>query len=251
MKKFTSRQKLEVGAYIVTLALAVPSYFSAISVGTSPLRDFLMNLSATFAGAGFLFFLLNRFFGLEAESGLRIEEPISATKFFKRDFDDLRERFQKARSIAINGITLSRTSNTYLNEFKDCLARGGSVRIIVVNPQHSAIEVATNRFYKHQDAIKIRRECEQSLDNLETLFSSEKNSRSIQVRLSNAVPPFGVWLIDADRPNAEIWAEIYSFRGNRDPALHLLPYRDGEWFDFFQDQFELLWESGVDWNPSK
>lgn len=250
MKKFTSRQKLEVGAYIVTLALAIPSYFWAISVGDSPFRDFLINLSATFAGASFLFFLLNRFFGLESVAISQSEEPISAIKFFKHDFDDLRERFRKANSIAINGITLSRTSNTYLNELKACLARGGDVRIIIVDPQHSALEVATNRFNKHQDAVKIRRECEQALDNFETLFSLNRKSKSVQIRLSDAVPPFGIWLIDANRPNAEIWAEIYSFRGTRDPTLHLLPYRDGEWFDFFQEQFEVLWENSIDWKPS-
>ena len=53
-----------IGAYIVTMALALPSYFLAVSLN-SPLRDFLVNISATLAGAGFLFFLLNRFFGLD------------------------------------------------------------------------------------------------------------------------------------------------------------------------------------------
>lgn len=251
MNKFTSRQKLEVGAYIVTLALAVPSYFWAISIGDSPLRDFVINLSATFAGAGFLFFLLNRFFGLDTGSKFGDGEAISAVNFFRPDFEDLRERFRKANSIAINGITLSRTSNTYLNELKDCLARGGNVRIVIVNPQHPALEVAANRFNKHQDAEKIRRECEQTMDNLETLFSPNRREKSVQVRLSNAVPPFGIWLIDADKSNAEIWAEIYSFRGIRDPALHLIPYRDGEWFDYFQEQFEKLWEDALEWKPSQ
>jgi len=249
MERPAHHQKLEVGAYIVTLALAIPSFIFAKILNPSPFQDFLINLSATFAGAGFLFFLLNRFFGIETGTFLGNDGPISATKFFKHDFDDLRDRLGNAESIDINGITLARTSNTYINEFNKCLAHGGSVRILIVDPKHPVLEAVANRFNKHQDANKIRREIEQSLDNLETLFSSGRKNKSFQIRLSDAVPPFGIWLIDAGNKNAEIWAEIYSFRGNRDPALHLLPNRDGEWFNFFQEQYEILWNNSTEWRP--
>jgi len=248
MRKLTSRNRLEIGAYLVTLALAVPSYVWAVKAGDTALRDFLINISATFAGVGFLFFLLNRFFGLDSTTVLGTEE-VSATSFFKDDIADLRGRFRKAKSIAINGMTLSSTSTKYRKDFKDCLERGGEVRIIVVDPNLPVLDVAANRFSKHQDASKIRRECEQALDNFGTLWEQEGKRKPIQVRLCNAVPPYGMWLIDADSPNAEIWVEIYSFRGEFEPALHLLPFRDGDWFNFFREQFEILWGSSCEWKP--
>ena len=67
MEKIKSYQKLEIGAYIVVFCLAVPSFILAKSIDDTHLQGFLINISATFFGVGFLFFLLNRFFGIEIQ----------------------------------------------------------------------------------------------------------------------------------------------------------------------------------------
>jgi hypothetical protein len=54
-------------------------------------------------------------------------------------------------------------------------------------------------------------------------------------------------LIDADTPRAEIWVELYSFKDAPQPTFHLLPHRDGKWFDFFQGQFETMWNASTEW----
>ena len=164
------------------------------------------------------------------------------------DIGDLRERLSRAKSIAINGITLSRTSNTYLDIFINCLVGGDRVRILIIDPENDAtIELAANRSRKHDNVRKIEKACEQSLNYLGKLYLTNRDT--VPVRLCKTVPPFGIWLIDADTPDAEIWVEIYSYRGDCSPTFQLLPKRDDLWFKFFQNQFEELWENGIDWLP--
>ena len=247
MKQFTQKQKLEIGAYLVTVALAFPLYFLATKYENTSWGDFLINISATLAGAGFLFFLLNRFFGVEMERSAINDQNVSAEKFFKYDFDDLREKIRNAKSVCINGVTLSRTSNSFLLDLRICIEKGGNVKIMIIDPEKPAIEQAAKRNKRHQNHEKLRRECLIALDNFETLWDTPLNRKRFEVRLSDVAPTFGVWVINGDSRNAEIWAEIYSFRGEKDPAMMLTPHKDGAWFDYFKTQFEMLWHESTPW----
>jgi hypothetical protein len=172
-----------------------------------------------------------------------------AESFFIHRIPNLEERFRTAKSIAINGITLSRTSDSFYGVFKQCASTGGQVRLIVVDPNHTALEVAASRFNKHQDPNRLRRETEHALDNFEALAADPNAARGFQLKLAPFVPPYGIWLIDANTPKAEIWVELYTFQDEPEPTIQLLPHRDGEWFHFFQRQFEIMWKSSRPWKP--
>lgn len=240
--RITNKQKLEIGAYIVILALAIPCYVFAIKLeNNDDLKNFLINISATFAGTGLLFFLLNRFFGITGN----LNEP-SADDFFKSKFPNFRERIGTAKNINIVGITLGRTSNTFVPDFQECIDRGGKIKIMVVNPNHKAMEVAANRFLKHQDYEKFKKECEHAIDNFEVLES--RNNGSVEIKYLNAVPPYSLWSFDENRSKAELWLEIYTYRNNIEPAIHLTPNRDKEWYRLFNEQFKLMWDTGIEIN---
>jgi hypothetical protein len=138
-----------------------------------------------------------------------------------------------------------------LGTFKQRIAEGARIRILIVDPNHRALDIAVNRFHKHQDPNRLRRESEHALDNFESLMAEQTLGEAFQVRLLPFVPPYGIWLIDADTPRAEIWVELYSFRDEPEPTFHLLPNRDGEWFTFFQRQFEIMWNASKQWKPEK
>lgn len=248
--KLTQKQKLEIGAYVVTIALAFPLYFLATKYEDSTLGDFLLNISATLAGAGFLFFLLNRFFGIEFEIGDGFEKEISAERFFKTDFFyDLKERVSKAKSVRVNGFSLTRTSNSFLIPFQACIKNGGSVNVIMIDPnKESVLELSSRRSFRRQNLDKLQRECMIALDNFETLWEgSGQNKEKFEVRLCHAIPSFGIWVIDEESRSAEIWVIFYSFRGEVNPKLRLTPHKDGVWFDFFKNQFEILWQDSKPW----
>lgn len=164
----------------------------------------------------------------------------SAESFLAQSLPKRTERLKSAKSIAINGMTLARTSNSFYALFKECVISGGQVRLLIIDPNHPALEVAANRFSKHQDPKRLQREIEHALDNLQSLATDPRTLQGFQLKLAPFVPPYGIWLIDADSPKAEIWIEFYSFQADLDPAIQLLPQRDGVWFHFFKQQFENI-----------
>ena len=175
-----------------------------------------------------------------------VKFPEGAGSFFIQEIPDMRQRLNEAKSICISGITLSRTSDSFWGLFKQKVEEGGTVRILIVDPSHPALEVVAFRFYKHQDPERLRRESQHSLDNFETLFVELENAPgTFEVRLLPMAPPYGIWMLDANTPKAEIWVELYSFQSELEPTFHLLPQRDGKWFSFFQEQFEAMWAAST------
>ncbi|MEM4724813.1 MAG: hypothetical protein QXP01_07355 [Candidatus Hadarchaeum sp.] len=174
-----------------------------------------------------------------------------ANAFFTRQIPYMTDRLLRAKTISINGITLSRTSDSLWGTFKQKIAEGARIRVLVIDPDHPVLDVAANLFQKHQDPSRLRREIEHALDNFASLMTDSIRSEAFQVRLLPCIPPYGIWLIDVDTPQAEIWVEVYPFRSEQQPAFHLLPHRDGEWFAFFQRQFEIMWSASREWHPKR
>jgi hypothetical protein len=175
-----------------------------------------------------------------------------ASFFFQERIINLEKRYLEAKSIAINGITLATTSDNFWGTFKQRLNDGAQIRFLIIDPKHPGlVDIAANRFQKHQDPNRLRREIEHALDNFESLMAVDTSEHLFKVRLIPYVPPYGIRLIDANSPRAEIWVELYTFRDEPEPTFQLLPHRDGIWFTFFQQQFEIMWNASRPWKPSE
>jgi hypothetical protein len=164
---------------------------------------------------------------------------------------DLEDRLSQADSVMITGVTLVRTSMSLWQTFKGCLERGAQLRFQLIDPEYKALlEIAANRSDKHQNPELLRLAVEQALGNFRTLLPQANADNLLQVRLFPAVPSYGIWLIDAGTPKAEIWVELYAFQYNPEPSFHLIPGHDGEWFTFFQRQVEVMWSKSRPWLPN-
>jgi hypothetical protein len=159
------------------------------------------------------------------------------------------ERLQQAKTIDHNGITLVGTSNNLIAVFTACLAKSGRVRLLMIDPNDKALEVAAHRFLKHQDPVMFRREAEHALDNFSGIYKEPKAKNNFKLGFVHNVPPYSIWVIDANTPQAEIWVSLYSFRDDPEPSFHILPYKDAKYFRFFQQQFELMWQASTIWTP--
>jgi len=159
------------------------------------------------------------------------------------------ERLQQAKTIDHNGITLVGTSNNMIAVFTDCVTKGGRIRLLMVDPSDKALEVAAQRFLKHQDSAMFRREAEHALDNFSSIYKEPKSKNNFKIGFVHIVPPYSIWVIDANTSRAEVWVSLYSFRDDPEPTLHILPYKDEKYFRFFQRQFELMWQASTSWTP--
>ena len=144
-----------------------------------------------------------------------IQISSGALNFIKTSMPNLEERIRRANSVSISGISLVRTSDTLWTVFNQKLREGTHIRIMVVDPNNKAIEMAANRFQKHQDVSRLQREVHHALDNFATFYEKETGAGSFEVRLLPFNPPYGIWVIDGDTAQAEIWVELYGFRDTR------------------------------------
>lgn len=245
---------LDFGPVVVTVLVATLATLASARSGiaTNEMLQWILIILALLATTQ----LLDRFRVMRDIDG-KLERLIDrsqgvsgATSFFVERIPYLEERFHKARSIAINGMTLSTTSDKFWGTFKQRIEDGAEIRLVIIDPEHPALSVAANRFHKHQDPQRVKREIEHTLDNLESLMAKTGSRGSFQVRLLPYIPSYGIQLIDANSPQAEIWVELYTFRDEPEPSFHLIPSRDGAWFSFFQKQFETMWNASRDWRPS-
>lgn len=157
---------------------------------------------------------------------------------------DLDERLNQATSIAHNGITLVGTSNKRLGIFAKCLSQAdGDVQLLLVDPDSIALDVAAQRFAKHQDASLFRIETQHALSNFNPLY--KKYESNFQIRLLPAMAPYSIWIIDRNTPYAEIWLGLYPFRADRqaEPWIKFFPHQDREMFDFLIEQFDVMWDT--------
>ena len=229
---------------VISVVVGIAGLFGLAKDQIAPLTLAVLALLA-FAG------LKSRYLSeeLSQKLGKRLAADLSIDEIFEYSAPVLRERLKKANKIYHNGISLVGTSDGLLDVFSSCLIGGGDIRLLLVDPysESGSLEVTAQRFEKHQDVHKLKREIEHALDNFSILAKSKTNK--FQLRLFSAVPPYGIWIIDYGTPQAEIWVSFYSFRHKIEPVLHLLPNKDKTLFDFFSSQFETMWQVSREWYP--
>ncbi len=170
--------------------------------------------------------------------------------FWLESMPDLRVRLSKAHSISISGVSLAGTSNQFNTISQERLKSGVPIRLLVCDPDPTTptADIAAYRIEKHQDPDTLRRAINHALDNFSLVAKVDPKRKNLKIRLLPYPPTFGIWIIDYGLPNAEIWVEIYAFRQTPEPAFQLLPRRDGEWYEFFADQFEKMWSASREWD---
>lgn len=180
------------------------------------------------------------------ESGLdkiaeKWDQPARAEQIFADQIPNLESRLRRAKSIDINGISLANTTKQYWDIFRECVKGGGRVRLLLLDPHNDAMHSMVYSSHRGHSTDTLRREIKTSIDKIQALHLDLKGSTRFQARLGNFVPAFGIWVIDGDRPDAELWVELYAYRVKPEPIFHLIPSRDGKWFKHFKEQYTKMW----------
>ncbi len=166
------------------------------------------------------------------------ESPIS----FHSESPVTLERLKNSYSIFHNGITLIGSSNLWVQTFKDCLESNKSVQLVMINPYNeAAIEVASQRFYKHQDPELLKKESELAIENFKPLLNIDSSESPL--KFFNAMQPFSLWILDRKEPNAEMWVGFYPYRADKEPWIHIYKKENKELFKYFCKQADLIWET--------
>jgi hypothetical protein len=140
-----------------------------------------------------------------------------------------------ATEVDIVGVTLNRTVRNNAAAIAQCLRRGGTVRIAVIDPHGEVLAEAARRSTTPGASGIFANLLRPTLDLLDGL------NGDLQVRLLDFVPAFGILAVDGRRLNVDIYSHTF---GGKEAALSLEADRDHIWYQHFRAEFDQIWASG-------
>lgn len=189
----------------------------------------------------------------------RFTQRPSAVAFFEKP-PRLDSYVQGADQIDWCGVTLSSTINKQFGYLRERLKQGAKVRLLVIDPDSLAPQMSARRSEEPDDVDYYRTRLEATLRDIDYLHKGWKEYQSQQgssqtgsfsVRFLSYAPSFGLLSFDARRSDGIVFVEVYPHGSGYEspPTFDLTPHRDGEWYHYFVDQFEQMWEGARPWEP--
>ena len=185
----------------------------------------------------------------------RLAERPSAIAFFQ-DSPNFTPYFQSATEIILCGVTLTTTLNRQLSNIRERLQAGANVRVLISDPDSMALEMSGARsesgqaqYYRHrlESSYQEIRYLEESLQRIQAEQGGVSKIGKFSVALLDYAPSFSITGFDTKQSNGILFVEIYSHKkgitGGRAPIFALNRQKDGEWYGFFSDQFERMWQA--------
>lgn len=167
-------------------------------------------------------------------------------KRFLADFPtDLAPNREKSDNLYLIGVDLYRTIETSYGAFERCLRRGGTIRVLLTDPEADDAAVDARCLFSKPTTEEIRVHIRQSLRKLGEL--AKVPGGTLQVRTTRAALKFGLNHVDVGASGAILYVQLYSFQlhGESRPMIRLT-HADGEWFDCYRDQAEALWAASAE-----
>jgi hypothetical protein len=150
----------------------------------------------------------------------------------------------QAADIRILGVTLSRTIRTNFEILQRRLRAGATIQIVLIEPDADVIGEAARRNSLPNAPEIFEHRLQPTFDMLRRLETAGGNG-SLEVRLLDFVPAFGLIAVDADGPDGRLYVDVYSHRpGVSEPTIPLSAARDQPWYHHFVEEFDQVWENG-------
>lgn len=196
-----------------------------------------------------------------SELKMSLPDRPSAMAFFKpmNDFDT---RLKNALHIDLCGVSLTNTLSSQFPVLRSRIEAGAEIRILVVDPKSHAIEMSSERSTNPKDTMYYRRRLESTFSELTYLHKFAEDMKhkgkrgsktgSLTVKLLSYAPSFGLMCLDSGEKEGLVQIEIFphKFGFKARPIFALTSENDGEWYAYFIDQFEHMWNAAILWDPS-
>lgn len=181
----------------------------------------------------------------------KLDQDASSSAFF-RNKPELQNYIQNAKKIYFCGVNLTNTIDENLASIQGALDQGREVRILIIDPESTALEVAgrrTNTGLPNYYVTKL----ETTFQLLQLIYSnSSKANNKLHVGLLPYPPSFGIlgFDLDAKSETSKIIIEIYLHKiKDKAPRFELTPTKDALWYSYFSEQFNKMWSDARTWEP--
>jgi hypothetical protein len=181
---------------------------------------------------------------LQEIRGSKVVEFAGADHFFKGEQEEIRDRLINARTIDLLGITLSTTVGPSRELIKNRLGANGEVRIIILDSSSSdALTQLVKRSWSKKASIeKYTAMLENTSDLLEEISSEPGSTGSFEIGYLPFIPSVGMTLVDSRQENGVGIVSIYHQLKKSNLAFCIYKKRDPETFNFYCEQFDLMWD---------
>lgn len=160
--------------------------------------------------------------------------------------ENLWQRMADAKEIFISGMH----RNEFLLANKNKISEGKKIRILIVDPDGQAIQMAAKRFsceYDPQDTVaREKQNIRQSIALIKNLKQTHKDL-DIELRTIDFLLSFGVILLNPESPhNSAVFIEHYTFRNRGGRGRPKTEYGPGqEWHKWCCEEAKELWKEGT------
>lgn len=234
---------------IDTYILTVTSFIVAgLSIFGSFSEDILRATVVLLLGVLAFSQLMNRFQVEEVAATWRRARTEIFWKDFPPGYGDAQRTVSKSYFYA--GETMRRTMTAMQRHIGRVLEDGGSIRILLPNPDNQELMESIAKSRTGEDTESIASSIRHSFDLAERCRSAGEN---LELRTTDIMPRISINGWDIQQPMGKIMIQMYEHKPNRKERapVFLLEADDGEWFDHFHDQIERLWADGSEYISQK
>jgi len=171
-----------------------------------------------------------------SQSGVRLEN--------RQGLTTLEARLVQAEDVSLLGINLVGLLSNYEGFIKKKAKSGCKFRIIITDPGFYTESGASNSWQK---GLRRKQDAEHAI---RTLLPVIETTENIHLRFIDLLPSFSLLIIDPNSSHGKVQVELYLCEGAASDRPHfiLTQSNDKYWYDFFRNQFDLLWENARDFD---
>lgn len=170
-------------------------------------------------------------------------ERASASSFFMKKLPRLDPYLEKASKVCCTGVTLQKMTREHIHTFAELLQDGALIQIIIVNPDSEAAKQVSEAGVSYPIEM-LKANAHSTITNISWLSSLPESKGKIELKMIDEHIHFNTLSIDPDKDRGIIFIEMTSQRwvSRNRPRFELTRRRDHFWFNYFQNQFDKVWD---------
>lgn len=166
---------------------------------------------------------------------------------FPPDFDS---NLEGAKEISLFGVTLTDFLRKNYFVLQKKLASGHSIKVMIVDPESKAIELAEERNIRPTDLDQARIEAKATIKQLCHLREQAlRMDGKLEVRTTQHPLNYAAFGLDLNKSSGIIYISHFAFKmePGSEPKL-VLRVKDGHWYDFYKTEINNMWNSATEWH---
>lgn len=172
-----------------------------------------------------------------------LDRKAYAGDFFLRERRLTPNDLSSANTIHLAGRVLAGSARKFMHVLGQRLVAGATIRFLILDPEHEP--VLQQAVLQSLDApIGFWRDTlKTTVTIIEALAKTPGRKGTVEIGYLSFIPSFGLELVDPDQQHGTCFVELYQHRSTKPHAtFELRASDDPYWFQYFEEQFHLLWE---------